>query len=90
MTTVINFLVVNCLLTYNGVLGKPLLGALKAVTPIHCLTMKFPTTVGIGQVRGRQWESRECDNKLLELAEKRKELPQTIEVEKTSKGPMET
>ena len=28
--------------------------------------------------------------KSLELAEKRKELPQTIEVEKTSKGPMKT
>ena len=26
----------------------------------------------------------------LELAEKRKELPQTMEVEKTSQGPMET
>ena len=60
------------------------------VTFIHCLTIKFPTTVGIGQVRERQWDSRECYNKLLELAEQEKELPQTMEVEKTSRGPMET
>ena len=46
--------------------------------------------VGIGQVRGRQWDSRKCYNKSLELAKKRKELPQTMEVGKMSKGPMET
>ena len=57
---------------------------------VHGLTMKFPTTMRIGHVRGRQWDSRECYNKSLELAKKRKELPQTMEVEKISKGPMET
>ena len=89
-TIVIDFFVVNCLSTYNGVLGRPLLRALKAAMSIHCLTMKFLTTTGICQVRGRQWDSRECYKKSLELAEKREELPQTREVEKTSKGPMET
>ena len=47
---VIDFLVVNCPSAYNGVLGRPLLRALKAVTSIHYLTMKFPNTVGTGQV----------------------------------------
>ena len=89
-TAVIDFLVVNYLSAYNRVLGRPLLRALRVVTSIHCLTMKFPTTDGIGQVRGRPWDSRECYNKSLEQVEKRKELPQTIEVEKTSKGPMAT
>ena len=32
----------------------------------------------------------ECYKKSLELAEKREKLPQVLEVEKKSKGPMET
>ena len=47
MTTVIDFLMVNCLSAYNGALGRPLLRALKAITSIHCLTIKFPTTAGL-------------------------------------------
>ena len=89
-TIVIDFLVVNCLSAYNGVLGRPLLRTLKAIMSVHCLTMKFPITTGTGQVQGRQWDSRECYNKSLKLAKKRKKLPQTTEVEKTSIGPMET
>ena len=46
--TVIDFLVVNCPSTYSGVLGRPLLRALKAIMSIHCLTMKFSTTAGTG------------------------------------------
>ena len=46
VTTVIDFLVVNHPSTFNRVLGRPLLRGLKAVTSIHCLTMKFLTTVG--------------------------------------------
>ena len=89
-TTVIDFLVVNCLSSFNGVLGKPMLRTLKAVTSIYCLTIKFPTTEGTGQIRGRQEDSRECYYKSLELAEQGKELLQTIKVEKMSKGSMET
>ena len=51
-TTVIDFLVVNCPSAFNGVLVRLLLRTLKAVTYIHCLTIKFPTTTETGQVRG--------------------------------------
>ena len=49
MTMMIDFLVVKCPSAFNGVLGRPLLKSLKAMTSIHCLTMKFPTAAGIGQ-----------------------------------------
>ena len=75
VTIVIDFLVVNYSSAYNRVLGRPLLRALKAVTSIHFLTMKFPTMMRKCQVRGRQWDSRECYNKSLDLAKKKKELP---------------
>ena len=47
---VIDFLAVKYPLAFNGVLGRPLLRALKAVSSIHCLMIKFPTPVGPGQV----------------------------------------
>ena len=50
VTTMIDFFMVNYMSAYNRVLGRPLLRALKAVTSIHCLTMKFSTIVGKGQV----------------------------------------
>ena len=89
-TVVTEFLTINCPSSFNGVIGRLLLKALKATTSVHCLTMKFPTAVEIGQLWGRQWDSRECYNKSLELARKRERLPQVLEVEKTNKGPMET
>ena len=85
-----DFLLVNCPLAYNGVLDRPLLRALKAVTSIHCLTMKFPTVAGTSRVRGRQRDSRECYSRSLELAEKEPELPHAMDVEKTSRWPIET
>ena len=52
-TVMIDFLAVKRLSAFNGALGKPLLKSLKVVTSIHCLTIKFPTPAGTGQVRGR-------------------------------------
>ena len=86
----IDFLAVNYLSAFNGVLGRPLLKVLKTVTSIHYLTIKFPTAAGTSQVRGRKCDSRECYNRSLELAEKEPELPQAMEVKKISRGPMET
>ena len=45
------FLMIDCPSTSNVVIGKSLLKALKALTSIYCLTIKFPTAMGTGQVR---------------------------------------
>ena len=81
---VIDFLAVKYPSAFNDVLGRLLLKALKAVTSIHCLTMKFHTKAGIGQIQGRQGDFRECYGKSLELAEIGLELPQAMEVERIS------
>ena len=57
---------------------------------IHSLTIKFSTVARIGQVLGRQYYSRECYNRSLELVENEPELPQAMEVEKISRGPIKT
>ena len=86
----IDFLTIKCPSAFNGVMARPLLKALKVVTSIHYLTMKFPVAAGVCQVLGRQRDSRECYNKSLELDDMEPKLPQVMEVEKTSRGLMET
>ena len=57
-----DFLVIDQPLAFNAVLGRPSLRALKAITSIYHLLMKFPTPNGIGQVQGNQDEARRCYN----------------------------
>ena len=45
-TVMTEFLIVDFPSTFNGVIGRPLLKALKAVTSIYYLTMKFPMAKG--------------------------------------------
>ena len=52
LTVLTNILVVDASSVINGIIGRPLLKALKAATSIYHLTMKFPTAEGTGEVRG--------------------------------------
>ena len=69
-TVLANFLVVDAPSAINGIIGRPLLKALKATTLIYHLTMKFPKAKGMGEVWGDQYDSRECYNKSLWIVEK--------------------
>ena len=89
-TVMIDLLTMNCLSAFNRVFGTPLLKALKAVPSIHYLIIKFPIAAGTNQVRGRQCYSREFYSRSLRLTEKEPELPQAMEVERRSRGQMET
>ena len=73
-TVIIDFLVVDCPSAINEINGRLLLKALKVITSIYHLTMKFPTTEGTGEVRGCQYDSRECYNKSLKMAKKDSKL----------------
>ncbi|XP_043812456.1 uncharacterized protein LOC122723651 [Manihot esculenta] len=52
------FLVVKLPLSYNAILGRPMLFDFEAVTSIRYLAMKFPTKAGVEVVRGSQEEAR--------------------------------
>ena len=58
----VDFLVIDQLLTFNAVLGRPSLRELKAITSIYYILMKFRTPNGIGKVRGNQKEAKRCYN----------------------------
>ena len=90
LTVMMEFLAIDSPSAFNMVIGRLLLKALKAMTSIYYLTMKFPTAMGTRQVRGGQCDSRECYNRSLELAKKERKLPRMMEIEKVSKEPMET
>ena len=59
-TTTIRFLIVDAPSAYNVLLGRPSLNTIKAIHSIYHMVIKFPTTNGVGIVRGDQRVAREC------------------------------
>ena len=59
-TTAVRFLVVDAPSAYNLLLGRPSLNAIKAIPSAYHMMIKFPTTSGVGMVRGDQRVAREC------------------------------
>ena len=59
-TTTIRFLIVDAPSAYNVLLGRPSLNAIKAIPSAYHMVIKFPTTNGVGMVRGDQRVAREC------------------------------
>ena len=51
---------VDCLSSYNVIIGRPTLNRWKAATSIYYLKVKFPTDNGVGEVKGDQVLAREC------------------------------
>ena len=65
----VNFLVVDCLSSYNAIIGWPISNSWKVVTSIYHLSVKFPTEYDIGQVQGDQLATRECYLAMLAMDE---------------------
>ena len=59
-TTTVRFLVVDAPSAYNLLLGRPSLNAIKAIPSVYHMMIKFPTTRGVGMVRGDQHVAMEC------------------------------
>ena len=59
-TAMSNFMVVKTRSSYNAILGRPTLVAMKVVTSIYHLCLKFPTPRGIRVVRGNHYDARMC------------------------------
>ena len=59
-TTTARFLIVDAPSSYNMLLGKPSLNAIKAILSAYHMMIKFPTVSRVGMVRGDQRVAREC------------------------------
>ena len=60
VTKEIDFLIVDCPLTYNIILGRPALNRLRAVTSTYYLKVKFLIAHGVGEIIRDQVLTREC------------------------------
>ena len=60
VTTTTRFLIVDASSTYNMLLGRPSINAIKAIPSAYHMMIKFPTISGVGMVRGDQRVAREC------------------------------
>ena len=59
-TTTTRFLIVDAPSAYNMLYGRPSLNAIKAIPSAYHMMIKFPTTSGVGMVRGDKRVAREC------------------------------
>ena len=59
-TTAVRFLIVDAPSAYNILLGRPSLNIVRAIPSAYHMVIKFPTTNGVGMVRGNQCIAREC------------------------------
>ena len=59
-TMAVRFLIVDVPSTYNMLLGRPSLNAIRAIPSAYHMVIKFSTTNGVGMVRGDQRVAREC------------------------------
>ena len=53
-TTAVRFLIVDAPSTYNILLGRPSLNTVRVIPSDYHMVIKFPTTNGVGMVRGNQ------------------------------------
>ena len=59
-TAMLNFMVVKDRSSYNTIIGRPTLVALKTVTSIYHQCLKFPTPRGDRVIRGNQYKAQMC------------------------------
>ncbi|XP_074356013.1 uncharacterized protein LOC141695684 [Apium graveolens] len=67
---VVKFHVISASSSFNAILGRTTITALKAITSISHLKMKFPTDFGVGEMMGDQTTARQCYlevNQVLEI-----------------------
>lgn len=66
----VRFLVLNCPTSYNIILGRLWIHAMKAVPSIYHLIVKFPTPWGVGEIKGDQRIAKECYKEIMKITAK--------------------
>ena len=90
VTKEIDFLIVNCLSTYNIILERPALNRLRARMLTYYLKLKFPTPHRVGEIRGDQVLARNCYQAALASGENHTLVINELEpISEPSKTPQE-
>ncbi|XP_075670088.1 uncharacterized protein LOC142639836 [Castanea sativa] len=97
ITRQLNFLVVDCPLSYNVIIGRPTFNRWTVVTSTYYLKVKFPIENGVGVIKGDQVLACKCyqavlaskENHTWMIEEKSPETVETLEtVELVEREPM--
>ncbi|KAL2498278.1 Uncharacterized protein Adt_23828 [Abeliophyllum distichum] len=72
------FLIVDTHSANHGILGRPALKYLQAVTSIHHLAMKFPTPGGVAKVHRNQTEAQACYMNALQKVAKHEDVAPAV------------
>ncbi|KAK9911092.1 hypothetical protein M0R45_035015 [Rubus argutus] len=83
------FIVVDCLSSYNAILGRPALNKLKCIIAGHMLLMQFPTPAGTASIRGNQQIARKCYTTILIRGRARSEILSVVSPPKPSDMPQD-
>ena len=70
VTKEVKFLIVNQPSVYNTIINRPLIKKTSMVTAVYCLTIKFPTPIGVGYVKANLTTARQCHIQSLRIDRK--------------------
>src|SRR5262249_11762194 len=78
-TVTVEFIIVRTPSAYNGIIGRGIINKLGAIPSTYHQMMKFPTSVGVGEVRGSQAEARRYY--LISTQNLKEEAPGEVKIE---------
>ena len=93
LTRQLDFLVVNCLSSYNVIIKRPTLNQWKVATSTYCLKVRFPMENGVGEVIRDQVLARKCyqavltakENHIWMIKEKEEDKVEALEIVELAK-----
>ena len=78
----VDLLLVDQHSTYNAIINRPTLNAIRAIVSTYHLAMKFPVGNLVGEIRGDQAEDRQCYAISTRVAEKHKVVNYHLSLER--------
>ena len=75
------FLIVDQPSAYNAIIDRPLMKKISMVTVVYCLTIKFPTPIGVGDVKANLIIASQCHIQSLQMCREAIEKPTKVSYE---------
>ncbi|RWW24909.1 hypothetical protein GW17_00010777 [Ensete ventricosum] len=84
-TLMVSFMMIKLPLTYNVSIGQTNLNKLKAVVSKYHRSIKFPTSVGVGEAKSNPRESRQCYLAMTTLLKRARSEALTLDLGESNK-----
>ena len=74
----VDFFVVDQPTAYNTIIGRPLMKKTNMVSVVYYLTVKFPTSMGVGYIKADQATARQCHIQAIHLSKQAMSEPKKV------------